>query len=114
MIPYCIVIRDSTKACEVVDNWIGHRLWKLNEALSQYDLGRYAKKGAIAPVEDAIEGAIAPVEDAIETPPPQTSQRPSDSNNLQCLRLVRLIVLCFFLVLIFSNLFQIMVHYSKY
>ena len=44
-------------------------MWKLNEALSQYDLGRYAKKGAIAPVEDAIEGAIAPVEDAIETPP---------------------------------------------
>jgi hypothetical protein len=54
VIPYCIIKQDSTKACKVVDDWIGHRLAKLNEALNKYERGRNHRAGRIAP-ENASE-----------------------------------------------------------
>ena len=57
MIPYCIVTQDSTRACKVVDIWVGDRLDELNKALSHYDRGKNSKKGAIAPVEDDLDSA---------------------------------------------------------
>ncbi|GMI52659.1 hypothetical protein ScalyP_jg293, partial [Parmales sp. scaly parma] len=55
VIPYCIAIQNSTKACKVVDDWIGHRLASLNDALSKYDRGRNSKLGAIVHVEEGGE-----------------------------------------------------------
>ena len=55
VLPYCIAVQNSTAACKIVDGWIGHQLYNLNEALSKYNRGRHSK---VQPVDEADAGSV--------------------------------------------------------
>ena len=40
MFPLCLVARDSTKACKVMEGWLGPQIESMNKALNVYDKGR--------------------------------------------------------------------------
>lgn len=104
MIPYCIVTQDSTKACMVVENWIGSRIKSLNTALNKHERGRGFRVAPLgdsdsedegSPGNNVIENVVTQNKKPTSTADPSPPEKPPVPTWLKVFRVI-VIVLCVF------------------